>query len=1072
MTPTLALLAVLAQPAPVQSNGHLAFTEDGQLLVGSDQGEFARYWVPTAGNLTRYHVGEGPVRHLASGPRPSALAAATQRAVLVVDQRGAQRRVSTGFDIIGLGFVENAIVVGQANGVFKSWDMATSSPDGHRAAEGRAVAAAFAAGRRDGAMLFADGRLVVVQFDERTQWTAKVKLGEHSGQPLVVTRTRVVALDDGGATLFDRVTGRPTNRLQPIRGRIVHLAASPDHQLFLTTTDLGHTEVHSERGDTVRSFSLEAPELPRQALGIAGRTAAIPTRPGQVILQDVMSGKHLTLAPRPDWQDTLSTAIDAKDVRVSVIEPARRSITPGRLRVRLPDPGEVAFEAVVLLPMNASNVSLVPVGPRRFRRADPWYVDVSVTGDAPSGPLPTRLMLWTADGTGYTAEVTLPVLAPDPRVAAVSSTLDDVLVRVANDGDLDANLLVDVSWVGKQQRFELKVAPGADELLRLPAGSFFAPGDVVVELLDARWPTFVKRSEHTGVGTWRPWKWVGLVGGFIAVMALFFVFLWRGVVSAAKRMPQLSLDGTARMDPMVRLYRRAGVELLEHAGLPRDRWERAVKAAGDPESTAAAFADALGRTLGDREGQHALWRFRLPPLRLRFPRDIHLAVLTGGQLDGGEARALAETVADAPGSPRCIVLDRTRAQNAKGLLASVPRAAFVVANATELRDLLFSDDPMVGLQHLMSAQLPRRELSPYRLAGGVEEDMLFFGRAEEIRRIVDRPEWRNAFVIAPRQMGKTSLLKAAARRATQRDDVEVRFLTLDHADLVGRLAHELGVPRPEGPDAFRELAAGDDKPRLWLLDEVDPFVAQDARDGYPISRVMRSLSAEGRAYFVLTGLWDLYAAAVLDPDHPLRNFAERILLGPLDDAAARELATRPMRDLAIEWAPDAVDHLLEQTGRRPNLMVIACRELIESLAPDTSTLTLEHTRAVLRPDGELANELKYWRRQGPTFRAAFFTGLALINAPRSDILDSLRGGGIDLSETDADELFDRLRLSYVLVPDADGRMVCPIPLLRAFVARSGDPSELAAREIQRAALGVTDSPAPTVAPLVDDDEIL
>ena len=1071
-------LARLEWETPFVSNGRVSFmaVEDSELAIGSDEGEVARWGIRRPGIIRRYRVGEGAVLHIARAG-PFQLAAATTRDLLVVNLvLGETTRHEVSRDIVGVGTVGRSVAVGQADGNFRFWDLRARTTNGHAAGRGRAVAAAFAGGDR-GAMLFDDGRLVVIRFDDRTEWRQEVALAPTSGRPLAMTRSSVAAVDRGGVSLYARGTGALLAHLPARDGRVVHVTASSDHTALLTTTDSGYTEVLSEQGRPIRSFVLDDEELRLQALGAGARLVAVPTSDGRVVLQDVVSGKHLAVHPRHGLDPRPAKARRLVRMRVESVHAAHLSERPGSvvMSVENLDTKPIVNPRVhprVLPP----GVSLVPpshpLEQIEVGTSVRMVVEVAVSGDHAPGPMPLDFTLSHDEGDHGRVAVTLPLLAPAPRVAQVSVGLDDVELGIANDGDLTAKLLVGVGWAGKRGEFAMTVEPGRTQTLTLDAPGFFGPGEVTVELFDARWPTDAKVSKHPGVGRWRPWAWVTIVGALVGGFALLMAFIYRGLVGMSKRLPSLPLAGIATMARPLQLYRALGIDLLRHAGIPPERWARAVRAAGETAESAAAFAEALGATLGEEERADVLWRLQLPALRLRFPRNIHLAVASGEQLDGGQARALGDTITAASGSPRCVVLDRTVTQDARAALANVPRVGFVVVSEEALRDLLLSADPMGGLQHLMSAQLPRRELSPYRLAGGVEEDMLFFGRAEEIRQLVDRPEWRNAFVIAPRQMGKTSLLKAAGRRARQRDDIEVRFLTLDHSDLVGRLAHELGVPRPEGPDALRALAGGGDKARLWLLDEVDPFVAQDAKDGYPVTRVMRSLSAEGRAYFVLTGLWDLYTAAVLDNDHPLRNFAERILLGPLDERAARELVTEPMRDLAIDWDEDAVDLLLEQTGRRPNLIVIACRELIESLAPDEATLTTERVRSVLRPDGEIANEMKYWRREGPAFRAAFFTGLRMGAVPRAALVDQLRADGLDLGAAEADELFDRLKLSYVLVPNADGDIVCPIPLLRAFVERSGDLAELAAREIERAARGVSESPAPSVAPVVDDDEVL
>src|SRR6185503_19611571 len=134
-----------------------------------------------------------------------------------------------------------------------------------------------------------------------------------------------------------------------------------------------------------------------------------------------------------------------------------------------------------------------------------------------------------------------------------------------------------------------------------------------------------------------------------------------------------------------------------------------------------------------------------------------------------------------------------------------------------------------------------------------------------------------------------------------------------------------------------DIAAGvPTKPRVWLIDEADDFIAADAKAGYPVLQELRALAEEGRAYFVLAGFWELYRAVVLDEKQPLRNFGEHLRLEPLDARAALALVTEPMTALSLQWdAPSTPDLLVEQAGRRANLLVLACKALVESLPPDT-----------------------------------------------------------------------------------------------------------------------------------------
>lgn len=73
----------------------------------------------------------------------------------------------------------------------------------------------------------------------------------------------------------------------------------------------------------------------------------------------------------------------------------------------------------------------------------------------------------------------------------------------------------------------------------------------------------------------------------------------------------------------------------------------------------------------------------------------------------------------------------------------------------------------------------------------------------------------------------------------------------------------------------------------------------DAACGYACLNGLRSLSEEGRCYFILAGFWGLYRATSFDYQSPIRNFAEVIQVGALEPEACRDLAVQPMRaDLA------------------------------------------------------------------------------------------------------------------------------------------------------------------------------
>ncbi len=485
------------------------------------------------------------------------------------------------------------------------------------------------------------------------------------------------------------------------------------------------------------------------------------------------------------------------------------------------------------------------------------------------------------------------------------------------------------------------------------------------------------------------------------------------------------------------------------AGIPAERWQTALRASESGAAAIAGFTAAVGAVAGEPlanlpPGTTAR-ALNLPPLVLRFAEDTAIAAVEGPDLEDGPARALAAAIdRDGQGPRQALVLDLTRAQNAAARLCELPGVRFVVLSEARLRDLVLAEKPGEVLEQTLVEQLDVADLSPYQTAGGVDQDALFFGRERELRTIADR-SLRNFLLVGARQMGKSTLLKALHRRLQARGDVEVHYLTLADGDLVHHIHHHFNPDAERAaapnPDLFARIAAGKrNKPRLFLIDESDEFVLEDAQRDYAITKVMRKLAQDGLAYFVLAGFWELYAATWLDPKHPLLNFAEVMRLGPLDQESARKLATGPMQSLGLAWdAPETVRQLVRGAGGRANLIVLACKAMVESLDPKTRILTSDKLSAAVRGDADLREQLRVLRQRvyGPLHRAIVHQALLLGEATRDEVRAALRRRGLEATGTDFEQAFDRLELGYVLTADENDELRCPVPWAREQIERGG-----------------------------------
>jgi WD40 repeat protein len=259
----------------------------------------------------------------------------------------------------------------------------------------------------------------------------------------------------------------------------------------------------------------------------------------------------------------------------------------------------------------------------------------------------------------------------------------------------------------------------------------------------------------------------------------------------------------------------------------------------------------------------------------------------------------------------------------------------VVLERGDETSLLLSAKPLDTLARIISARIDPTRISPYQINAGVERETVFFGRTEELKHILNRDP-ANYLIVGARQLGKSSLLKAIERRVEQRGDMLCDYMSVALDSFEAAVGAQLGL----GTDAsladivkiLRDSA--DRRPRWFLIDEADGFIEKDSNQTprFPVLHALRSLSSEGRCFFIVAGFWKLFELANLRYFGPIRNFGEPLTLGPLEPQACRALVREPMEMIGIRYAEDRlIDRIVEQTGRRPNLIQIVCNEMVRRI---------------------------------------------------------------------------------------------------------------------------------------------
>jgi hypothetical protein len=294
----------------------------------------------------------------------------------------------------------------------------------------------------------------------------------------------------------------------------------------------------------------------------------------------------------------------------------------------------------------------------------------------------------------------------------------------------------------------------------------------------------------------------------------------------------------------------------------------------------------------------------------------------------------------------------------------------VLLGLRELQHIIVARDPQTTLRRLVLSKVDLVSISPF-VTTGATSDNIFFGREPELREIYQHIATVSYAIIGGRRIGKTSLLGRLHRIRLPATDFRTIYQDCSNtptyrAFLATHIHNWQPEPPCNAPATFSTLLQSPpgDKSLVLLLDEADKLVPSDRAAGWRLFNALRALSNSGRAQVVLSGERTL-REALSDPKSPLFNFANEMLLGPLDFRAVEELVTRPMKQLEIELVEEKaiVDRIWAFTSGHPNVVQRLCRRLIERLNEQgTRRITLDNLNAVIEDPGFQRDDFlsTYW----------------------------------------------------------------------------------------------------------------
>ncbi|GEM_PF-2730319 len=296
----------------------------------------------------------------------------------------------------------------------------------------------------------------------------------------------------------------------------------------------------------------------------------------------------------------------------------------------------------------------------------------------------------------------------------------------------------------------------------------------------------------------------------------------------------------------------------------------------------------------------------------------------------------------------------------------------IFAGYDDLKKIILASKPRDAFRHLIITHSYVQ--SPFIL-GGPTSPKMFFGRNQELNQIMGQISQSSFALIAGRRTGKTSILYRLSSRLPNADFYSLYYdcstTSTYHAFLTAKIRNWQPTAPPNAPltfdDLFQTLPL--DKPLVLLLDEADKLVPHEQQNGWQLFNALRAMSNARQLQVVFGGERTLFYA-LKDSTSPLYNFPNEIVLGALDKQAVKELVTRPMHQLMLEFenATDIVDNIYEFTAGHPNVVQRLCHRLIDRLNKTNSRkITLSDIKAVIG-DKDFQDEdflSTYWEHATP-----------------------------------------------------------------------------------------------------------